>query len=231
MIYHGTVLETSGWYGLYWYTKEPSAISCCRSNGASAAARKIRESIFAFLRPDVANPLQAADAQGHEIQIDQRGFDLVTGTEGHPLKVTGAIYDLQAPSAPTQVQIGDLEQSYDRSQRFAHQGHPERKSRERLPEPAAADRIHRPAGPRFAVPHTVSKPHDPEARRNGFWRRQCDASIFRTVRTGPFARVENRLAGRQHRAQFPRRGQVLHPLAPSAECRKFGIHPCLPRSC
>jgi hypothetical protein len=30
----------------------------------------------------------------------------VTGTEGHPLKVTGAIYDLQAPSAPTQVQIG-----------------------------------------------------------------------------------------------------------------------------
>ena len=30
----------------------------------------------------------------------------MTGTEGHPLKLTGAIYDLQAPFAPTQVQIG-----------------------------------------------------------------------------------------------------------------------------
>jgi hypothetical protein len=56
--------------------------------------------------PDTANALQAADAMGHEIQIDQRGFDSVSGTEGHSLKVTGAIYDLQAPSGSTQVQIG-----------------------------------------------------------------------------------------------------------------------------
>jgi hypothetical protein len=56
--------------------------------------------------PTVANPLQAADSQGHEVQIDQRGYDSVTNTEGHPLKVTGAIYDLQAPSASTAVQIG-----------------------------------------------------------------------------------------------------------------------------
>jgi Domain of Unknown Function (DUF1080) len=56
--------------------------------------------------PNVANALQEADAKGHEIQIDQRGYDSVTNTEGHPLKVTGAIYDLQAPSASTQVQIG-----------------------------------------------------------------------------------------------------------------------------
>ena len=52
------------------------------------------------------NPLQAADANGHEVQIDPRGFDSTTNTEGHPLKLTGAIYDLQAPSASTQVQIG-----------------------------------------------------------------------------------------------------------------------------
>ncbi|TMB69721.1 MAG: DUF1080 domain-containing protein, partial [Deltaproteobacteria bacterium] len=56
--------------------------------------------------PNVPNALQEADAKGHEVQIDQRGFDSVTNTEGHPLKVTGAIYDLQAPSASTQVQIG-----------------------------------------------------------------------------------------------------------------------------
>jgi hypothetical protein len=56
--------------------------------------------------PNVVQALQAADALGHEIQIDQRGFDSVTGTEGHLLKVTGVIYDLQAPFASTQVQIG-----------------------------------------------------------------------------------------------------------------------------
>jgi hypothetical protein len=43
---------------------------------------------------------------GHEIQIDPRGFDSVTNTEGNPLKVTGAIYDLQAPSKSTAVTIG-----------------------------------------------------------------------------------------------------------------------------
>jgi hypothetical protein len=43
---------------------------------------------------------------GHEIQIDQRGYDSATNTEGHLLKTTGAIYDLQAPSASTLVQIG-----------------------------------------------------------------------------------------------------------------------------
>jgi Domain of Unknown Function (DUF1080) len=56
--------------------------------------------------PTVPNALQEADAKGHEIQIDPRGYDSVTNTEGHPLKVTGAIYDLQAPSASTQVQLG-----------------------------------------------------------------------------------------------------------------------------
>ena len=52
----------------------------------------------------VANALQEADTKGHEIQIDQRGYDTVTNTEGHPRKMTGAIY--QAPSVSTQVQIG-----------------------------------------------------------------------------------------------------------------------------
>src|SRR5262249_38684142 len=48
--------------------------------------------------PTVANPLSAADTQGHEIQIDERGYDSQTNTEGHPLKTTGAIYDLHAPT-------------------------------------------------------------------------------------------------------------------------------------
>jgi hypothetical protein len=107
MIHYGTVLETSGWYGLYWYTKEQFS-NFVLSLEWRISRREENSGIYIRIpAPNVANPLQAADAQGHEIQIDQRGFDSVTGTEGHPLKVTGAIYDLQAPSASTQVQIGD----------------------------------------------------------------------------------------------------------------------------
>ena len=56
--------------------------------------------------PNVPNALQEADNKGHEIQIDERGYDSNTNTEGHPLKTTGAIYDLQAPSAFASNPIG-----------------------------------------------------------------------------------------------------------------------------
>ncbi|HKW95588.1 MAG TPA: family 16 glycoside hydrolase [Methylomirabilota bacterium] len=106
MIHYGTVMETSGWYGLYWYIKEQF-----RNFALSLDWRISRreENSGVYIRipaPSVANALQEADAKGHEVQIDQRGYDSVTNTEGHPLKVTGAIYDLQAPSASTGVQIG-----------------------------------------------------------------------------------------------------------------------------
>ena len=106
MIHYGSVMETVGWYGLYWYLKETF-----RNFVLSLEWRISRrdENSGVYIRIPaltVANALQAADSQGHEIQIDQRGFDSTTGTEGHPLKVTGAIYDLQAPSTSTQVTIG-----------------------------------------------------------------------------------------------------------------------------
>jgi hypothetical protein len=107
MIHHGTVLETSGWYGLYWYTKEQFS-NFVLSLEWRISRREENSGIYIRIpAPNVANPLQAADAQGHEIQIDQRGFDSVTGTEGHSLKTTGAIYDLLPPFTSTQVQIGD----------------------------------------------------------------------------------------------------------------------------
>jgi len=107
MIHHGAVLETSGWYGLYWYTKEQFS-NFVLSLEWRISRREENSGIYIRIPPpNVANPLAAADTLGHEIQIDQRGFDSTTGTEGHPLKVTGAIYDLQAPSGPTQVQIGE----------------------------------------------------------------------------------------------------------------------------
>ncbi len=106
MIHYGSVLETSGWYGLYWYMKEQFS-NFILSLEWRISRREENSGVYIRIpAPTVANPLQAADTQGHEIQIDQRGFDSVSGTEGHPLKVTGAIYDLQAPSASTLVAIG-----------------------------------------------------------------------------------------------------------------------------
>jgi hypothetical protein len=106
MIHYGSVLETSAWYGLYWYTKETFSDFTLTLQWRISRREENSGVYIRIPAPGVANALQAADAQGHEIQIDQRGYDSVTGTEGHPLKVTGAIYDLQAPSASTQVQMG-----------------------------------------------------------------------------------------------------------------------------
>jgi choline dehydrogenase-like flavoprotein len=106
MIHYGSVMETSGWYGLYWYIKELFG-NFVLSLDWRISRREENSGVYIRIpAPSVANALQEADAKGHEIQIDQRGYDSVTNTEGHPLKVTGAIYDLQAPSAPTAVQIG-----------------------------------------------------------------------------------------------------------------------------
>ncbi len=106
MIHYGSVMETLGWYGLYWYIKEQFT-NFILSVDWRISRREENSGVYIRIpAPNVPNALQEADAKGHEIQIDQRGFDSVTNTEGHPLKVTGAIYNLQAPSASTQVQSG-----------------------------------------------------------------------------------------------------------------------------
>jgi choline dehydrogenase-like flavoprotein len=106
MIHYGSVMESQGWYGLYWYIKEQFA-NFVLSLDWRISRREENSGVYIRIpAPTVVNALQQADSQGHEIQIDQRGYDSVTNTEGHPLKVTGAIYDLQAPSASTVVQIG-----------------------------------------------------------------------------------------------------------------------------
>jgi hypothetical protein len=49
--------------------------------------------------PTVPTPLAAADNQGLEIQIDERGFDSATNSTGNAIQRTGAIYKLSAPTA------------------------------------------------------------------------------------------------------------------------------------
>ena len=106
MIHYGSVMETSGWYGLYWYMNEQFG-NFVLSLDWRISRREENSGVFIRIpAPDVADALKQADTLGHEIQIDPRGFDSVTNTEGHPLKITGAIYGLQAPSASTDVPIG-----------------------------------------------------------------------------------------------------------------------------
>lgn len=105
--HYGQVLETFGGYGLYWYMKDQFANFILKLEWR-VARRDDNSGIYICIpAPSVPNPLQAADNQGHEIQIDERGYDSQTNTEGHPKKRTAAIYNLQAPTAFPSNPIGD----------------------------------------------------------------------------------------------------------------------------
>ncbi len=106
MIHYGSVLETFDAYGLYFYTKEQFANFVLKLQWRVA---RMDDNSGVYVRtpgPGVAGALQAADSQGHEIQIDETGFDSQTNTGGHPEKRTGAIYNLQAPSSFPSRPIG-----------------------------------------------------------------------------------------------------------------------------
>jgi hypothetical protein len=104
---YGQVFETFEGYGLYWYTKEQ--FTNFRLWVEWRIGRRDDNSgiYIGVPAPTVPNPLTAADQQGHEIQIDERGFDSNTATEGHALKLTSAIYDLKAPDLFQPVKVGE----------------------------------------------------------------------------------------------------------------------------
>src|SRR5262249_38491079 len=106
MLHHGAVLETFDAYGLYFYTKEPFANFVLK---VQWRVGRLDDNSGVYLRtagPAAANALQAADSEGHEVQIDEIGFDSATNTGGHPEKRTGAIYNLQPPSAFPSMPVG-----------------------------------------------------------------------------------------------------------------------------
>src|SRR5438445_10040516 len=79
MIHYGTrdgsVLETVGWYGLYWYIKEQFT-NFVLSLDWRISRREENSGVYVRVpAPNVPNALQEADTKGHEIQIDQRGYD------------------------------------------------------------------------------------------------------------------------------------------------------------
>lgn len=106
MRHHGQVLETVGAYGLYWYTREQFDNFILHLEWRIG---RREDNSGVYLRVPawtVADPLQQADATGYEVQIDERGHDTQSGTDGHSLKYTGAIYGLQAPDVVPANQVG-----------------------------------------------------------------------------------------------------------------------------
>lgn len=107
MVHYGDVIESSNGYGLYFYTKEPFTNFILKLDWR-VGRRDDNSGIFIRTPgPSDPDPLNSAVSKGHEIQIDERGYDSATNSEGHPLKRTGAIYDLQAPSAFASRGVGN----------------------------------------------------------------------------------------------------------------------------
>ncbi|HWX20679.1 MAG TPA: family 16 glycoside hydrolase [Candidatus Binatia bacterium] len=109
--HYGQVLETTGShpkfsYGLYWYMKETFANFILRIDWRVA---RLDDNSGIYIRlpaPTVPSPLAAADNQGLEIQIDERGFDSATNTAGNANQQTGAICKLSAPTSFPSNPIG-----------------------------------------------------------------------------------------------------------------------------
>jgi len=94
MLKFGSVLETLGGYGLYFYIKEQLAnfklwLEWRETNSGDNSGVFIRTPW-----PNVPNALQAAVDQGHEVQIDDLG-----APDGAAIHRTGAIYALQGPTS------------------------------------------------------------------------------------------------------------------------------------
>ena len=94
MLRFGNVMETSGGYGLYFYTKEQFANFALWLEWREAGTGANSGVFIRTPSAAVANALQQAVDQGHEIQIDDAG-----APDGAAIHRTGAIYALQAPSS------------------------------------------------------------------------------------------------------------------------------------
>jgi choline dehydrogenase-like flavoprotein len=105
--HYGQVLETFDAYGLYWYMKEQFANFRLKLDWRVGRLDNNSGVYIRVPSPSGANSLQDADTKGHEIQIDEIGWDSASQTGGHPEKRTGAIYNLQAPTSFPSNQVGD----------------------------------------------------------------------------------------------------------------------------
>jgi hypothetical protein len=102
--------ETTNGYGLSWYMREEFRNFVLTIQWRSQHST---DNSGIFVRTPGYNgeyddkiALDVSRDEGHEIQIDDRAFDIADKTAGHERKKTGAIYDLQAPSASAARPVG-----------------------------------------------------------------------------------------------------------------------------
>jgi hypothetical protein len=100
----GSILETSGGYGLYCYTKQEFGDFSLWLEWREAAAGNNCGVYIRIPDPTSADALRQADLQGHEIQIDDLGAG---NPPGQGIHRTGAIYGLQAATSIPTVPPGE----------------------------------------------------------------------------------------------------------------------------
>jgi hypothetical protein len=95
------ILETTDGPGLLWYTREAFSDFVLQLDW-QFADRTDNSGVFirfpSLSSADPANDLNLAVNQGYEIQIDPRGYNAERNIEGDPLRSTGAIYNVHAPT-------------------------------------------------------------------------------------------------------------------------------------
>jgi choline dehydrogenase-like flavoprotein len=91
----GAILQTAGGYGLYWYLGQQFTNAAFWVEWRELAAGDNSGIYLRTPDPWVPDALHRADAQGHEIQIDDLGAGNPAGLGIHR---TGAVYGLQAPT-------------------------------------------------------------------------------------------------------------------------------------
>ena len=100
----GAILETSGGYGLYCYTRQQFGDFSLWLEWRETATGDNSGVYLRIPDPASADALHQADAQGHEVQIDDLGAGSPPGQGIHR---TGAIYGLQAPTSIPIVPVGE----------------------------------------------------------------------------------------------------------------------------
>jgi hypothetical protein len=95
------ILESTGGPGLLWYTREVFSDFVLELDW-QYADRTDNSGVFlrvpALNSSDPPNDWLPAVDQGYEVQIDPRGFNSEKNIENDPLRSTGAIYNLNAPT-------------------------------------------------------------------------------------------------------------------------------------
>jgi Domain of Unknown Function (DUF1080) len=106
----GTVWESEGGPGVWWYTRAAFA-DFVLSVDWRLSSLEDNSGIYLRFPPlgrgDPEHDWQLADRQGYEVQIDDRGYDPEQQVFNSPLHLTGAIYKLEPAMKRASRSVGE----------------------------------------------------------------------------------------------------------------------------